>query len=75
MAIDNSTGENIPFNAAMSLFVTCDTEEEIDGVFEQLAKDGKVLMDLGATPFSMKFGWIEDKYGVSWQLNLEKSTE
>ncbi|MCZ2259120.1 VOC family protein [Sporosarcina sp. G11-34] len=75
MAIDNTTGQEIPFTAAMSLFVTCDTEKEIDSIYEQLSKDGKVLMELAATPFSMKFGWVEDKYGVSWQLTLEKSTE
>ena len=75
LAIDNSTGEHIPFTAAMSLFVTCETEEEIDRVFESLLRDGKILMDLAVTPFSLKFGWVEDKYGVSWQLSLEKSIE
>lgn len=75
MAIDNTTGEHIPFTAAMSLFVTCETEEEIDGIFESLVRDGKILMDLAVTPFSLKFGWVEDKYGVSWQLSLEKTTD
>lgn len=74
MAID-STGEDIPFTAAMSLFVTCETEEEIDRVFESLIRDGKILMDLAVTPFSLKFGWVEDKYGVSWQLSLESSVD
>ena len=60
-------------NPAISLFVTCDTEEEINRVFEQLSQDGKVLMPLAAYPFSERFGWVEDKYGVSWQLNLAKS--
>lgn len=74
MAIDNVAEGDIPFTAAMSLFVTCDTEEEIDSIYEKLSKEGIVLMELAATPFSMKFGWIEDKYGVTWQLSLEKST-
>jgi predicted 3-demethylubiquinone-9 3-methyltransferase (glyoxalase superfamily) len=73
MAIDNSNKQEHPFTPAMSLFVTCDTEEEINRVFEQLSQDGKVLMPLAAYPFSKKFGWVEDKYGVSWQLNLAKS--
>jgi predicted 3-demethylubiquinone-9 3-methyltransferase (glyoxalase superfamily) len=72
MAIDNSNKQEHPFTPAMSLFVTCDTEEEINRVFEQLSQDGKVLMPLAAYPFSKKFGWVEDKYGVSWQLNLAK---
>jgi predicted 3-demethylubiquinone-9 3-methyltransferase (glyoxalase superfamily) len=73
MAIDNSNKQEHPFTPAMSLFVTCDTEEEINRVFEQLSQDGKVLMPLAASPVSKKFGWVEDKYGVSWQLNLAKS--
>ncbi len=75
MAIDNSNGEHIPFTAAMSLFVTCETEREIDHIFNKLSEEGKILMDLAATPFSVKFAWVEDKYGVSWQLNLETTSE
>ncbi|HZG61836.1 MAG TPA: VOC family protein [Anoxybacillus sp.] len=73
IAMDNSNKQEHPFTPAISLFVTCDTEEEINRVFEQLSQDGKVLMPLAAYPFSKKFGWVEDKYGVSWQLNLVKS--
>lgn len=72
MAIDNGKGEHIPFTAAMSLFVTCETEREIDHIFSKLVEEGRILMDLAATPFSVKFGWVEDKYGVSWQLHLER---
>ncbi|QUW20544.1 VOC family protein [Sporosarcina sp. Marseille-Q4063] len=74
MAIDNSNGNDIPFTSAFSLFVTCETEQEIDTVFKKLAEDGKILMDLAPTPFSVKFAWVEDQYGVSWQLNLETET-
>jgi predicted 3-demethylubiquinone-9 3-methyltransferase (glyoxalase superfamily) len=73
MAIDSSNKQEHPFTPAMSLFVTCDTEEEVNQVFEKLSQDGKVLMPLANSPFSKKFGWVEDKYGVSWQLNLAKS--
>ena len=70
MAIDNSNGNDFPFTAAFSLFVTCESEQEINTVFKKLSEDGKILMDLAPTPFSMKFAWVEDQYGVSWQLNL-----
>lgn len=70
MAIDNSNKQTHPFTPAMSLFVTCDTDEEIMKAYEELSQDGKILMPLAASPFSKKFGWVEDKYGVSWQLNL-----
>ncbi|MCZ0756843.1 VOC family protein [Anoxybacillus sp. J5B_2022] len=71
MAIDNSV-EHHDFTPAMSLFVTCDTEEEIQHAFEQLSQSGKVLMPLDTYPFSKKFAWVEDRYGVSWQLSLGK---
>ncbi|MED4452817.1 VOC family protein [Metabacillus fastidiosus] len=73
MCIDNSNGNDIPFTPAMSLFVTCDSREEIETVFGKLAQDGQVLMPLAPLPTSEKFGWVEDKYGVSWQLNLAKN--
>ncbi|MFK2825349.1 VOC family protein [Bacillus sp. B190/17] len=73
MCIDNNNGDDHPFTPAMSLFVTCDAEEEIDQVFAKLSEGGTVLMPLAPSPFSEKFGWVADKYGVSWQLNLPKS--
>ncbi|MGG2065620.1 VOC family protein [Bacillus sp. S14(2024)] len=72
MCIDNSNKDVHQFTPAMSLFVSCDTEEEIDRVFDKLSEDGAVLMPLTASPWSAKFAWIQDKYGVSWQLNLAK---
>lgn len=50
----------------------CNTEEEIDRVFGELSREGSVLMPSAAYPFSEKFGWVKDKYGVTWQLNLIK---
>ena len=74
MCVDNINRQApLSFTPAMSLFVTFDTEEEIDQIFEKLSQDGKVLMPLAESFWSAKFGWVEDKYGVSWQLNLEKS--
>ncbi|KXY86273.1 MULTISPECIES: VOC family protein [Bacillus cereus group] len=70
MCIDSYVNHNFTFTPAMSLYVTCETEEEIETVFHKLAQDGAILMPLGAYPFSKKFGWLNDKYGVSWQLTL-----
>lgn len=72
MAIDNKNGETIPFTSAISLFIECESLEEIEKLFSELAKEGKVLMPLGPLPFSEKFGWVQDKYGVTWQLNIAK---
>ncbi|AIY78058.1 VOC family protein [Bacillus anthracis] len=70
MCIDSYVKHDFAFTPAMSLYVTCETEEEIETVFHKLEQDGSVLMPLGSYPFSKKFGWLNDKYGVSWQLTL-----
>jgi predicted 3-demethylubiquinone-9 3-methyltransferase (glyoxalase superfamily) len=70
MAIDSYVKHNFTFTPSMSLYVTCASEGEIDGLFAKLAQDGGVMMPLAEYPFSKKFGWVSDKYGVSWQLTL-----
>lgn len=73
MCIDSNIKHDFTFTPAISLFVTCDTEAEIDRAYEKLSQGGSVLMPLAAYPFSEKFGWVADKFGVSWQLSLAKS--
>lgn len=63
-------GPVFKFSPAISFFVNCKTEEEIDSLFRELSRGGMVLMDLNKYPFSEKFAWVNDKYGISWQLNL-----
>jgi predicted 3-demethylubiquinone-9 3-methyltransferase (glyoxalase superfamily) len=63
-------GPQFHFTPAVSFFVTCGTESEIDRLWRGLLPDGKVLMELSSYPFSRRFGWLSDRYGVSWQLNL-----
>lgn len=73
MCIDSYVEHSFTFTPAISLYVKCNTADEIDRVFKKLSQDGKVLMPLAVYPFSEKFTWFKDKYGVSWQLTLEKS--
>jgi predicted 3-demethylubiquinone-9 3-methyltransferase (glyoxalase superfamily) len=63
-------GPEFTFTPAISFFVNCETQEEIDKLWEKLAEGGAVLMELAKYPFSEKFGWVQDRFGVSWQLNL-----
>ncbi|MFE4709367.1 MULTISPECIES: VOC family protein [unclassified Paenibacillus] len=70
MCIDSHVKHAFTFTPAISLFVTCDSEEEIDRIFAELSEGGQILMPLGAYPFSQKFGWTADRFGVSWQLSL-----
>lgn len=68
MALDG--GPTFKFTPAISFFVNCETEGEIDSLWQQLSNAGTVLMEFQRYSFSEKFGWLTDKYGVSWQLNL-----
>lgn len=63
-------GPVFTFTPATSFFVTCQTQQEIDELWKKLSEGGQVLMELNKYPFSDAFGWVEDKYKVSWQLNL-----
>lgn len=71
MCIDSPIKHDFTFTPAISLFVNCDTLEEIERLSEAFSLDGKFLMPLDNYGFSQKFCWVQDKFGVSWQLNLE----
>jgi predicted 3-demethylubiquinone-9 3-methyltransferase (glyoxalase superfamily) len=70
MCIDSPMKHGFTFTPAMSLFVQCADEAELDRLYEALAEKGTELMPLGNYGFSRKFGWVNDRFGVSWQLNL-----
>ena len=59
------------FTPGVSNFVDCKTDDEIETIFAKLVKGGKALMPLNNYGFSQKFGFVEDQFGVSWQLNLQ----
>jgi predicted 3-demethylubiquinone-9 3-methyltransferase (glyoxalase superfamily) len=58
------------FTPSISLFVDCENDAELDNAYNQLSDGGQVLMPLDNYGFSRKFGWVNDRFGVSWQLNL-----
>jgi len=63
-----SAGPLFKFNPSASFHVKLKTKEEVDAIWEQLSFGGNVLMPLDAYPFSERYGWVEDKYGLSWQV-------
>lgn len=73
MCIDSPVHHAFTFTAAMSLFVDCQTEAEVDRIFALLSDGGAILMPIGSYPFSQRFVWLTDRFGVSWQLNLVQS--
>ncbi|WP_307893882.1 VOC family protein [Bacillus swezeyi] len=73
MCIDSPVEHDFTFTPSFSMFLTCDTEAEIDRFYQELARGGEVLMPLGDYGFSQKFGWIVDQFGISWQIDLSSS--
>ena len=70
MCIDSPVKHDFTFTPAMSLFVDCIEDAQIEELFAELSAGGQVMMPLGNYGFSRKFGWASDRFGVSWQLNL-----
>jgi predicted 3-demethylubiquinone-9 3-methyltransferase (glyoxalase superfamily) len=63
-----SAGPLFKFNPSVSFHVTCITKEEVDEIWKRLSQGGQVFMELGEYPFSERYGWLQDKYGLSWQI-------
>ncbi len=70
MSIDSTIDHGFTFTPAMSIFFNCADAYEIERLFDGLSDGGQVLMPLDRYPFSQRFGWVADRFGVSWQLNL-----
>ncbi|MEO6254327.1 MAG: VOC family protein [Ferruginibacter sp.] len=63
-------GPMFKFNPSISIFVTCKTEAEVIGIYDKLAEGGEPLMAIGKYDWSERYGWIKDKYGLTWQIML-----
>jgi predicted 3-demethylubiquinone-9 3-methyltransferase (glyoxalase superfamily) len=63
-----SAGPLFGFNPSVSFLVSCPTVEEVDRLWEQLGEGGTPLMPLDSYPFSERYGWTQDRYGLSWQV-------
>ncbi|MBT2542172.1 VOC family protein [Streptomyces sp. ISL-44] len=68
--IDSYVKHGFGFTPSVSLFVECESAAELDRLYGALAKGGGELMPVGSYGFSERFGWVNDRFGVSWQLNL-----
>ncbi len=66
-------GPEFKFNPSISLFMICRNEKEIYRIWNELFEDGKALMPLDAYDWSSRYGWLEDRYGLNWQLMIDDS--
>ncbi len=71
LCTDSFIKHDFGFTPSVSFFVDCESEQEIRRLSSALANGGSELMPLGEYGFSRLFAWVSDRYGVSWQLNLE----
>jgi predicted 3-demethylubiquinone-9 3-methyltransferase (glyoxalase superfamily) len=71
MCIDSPVKHAFGFTPAVSLFVDCASDQEQQYLHAALASGGTILMALDDYGFSRRFAWLNDRYGVSWQLNLK----
>lgn len=70
MAIDSYIEHDFSFTSSISLFVECNSEKELETLFEKLSDGGEIAMPIDNYGFSPKFGYVIDRFGVSWQLNV-----
>jgi predicted 3-demethylubiquinone-9 3-methyltransferase (glyoxalase superfamily) len=69
---DSPPVHNFTFTPAMSLFVEFDEADQLRQAFEVLSEGGEIAMPLDDYGFSPLYGWVQDRYGVSWQLSLKR---
>jgi len=70
MCSDSPVKHDFNFTPSSSIFVDFDSETELERAFGILSEGGKVLIPLDNYGFSQRFGWVNDRFGVSWQVNL-----
>ena len=70
MCMDSPIRHAFDFTPSSSLFVECGSAAELERLAAALGEGGQVLMPLGDHGFSRRFTWLNDRFGVSWQLNL-----
>ncbi len=70
-----NAGPHFKFNPSISFFVTCETEEETDAMWQKLLEGGMVMIPIEKQPWSQKYGWVQDKFGLSWQISWGKLTD
>ena len=70
LANDSPPVHDFDFTPSTSTFVTVDSADEVGRLTAALGEDGKVLMPANDYGFSRRFGWVQDRFGVSWQINL-----
>jgi len=67
-----NAGPHFKLNESISLFAYCESDEKIEKVYNKLCESGKILFPLDKYDWSPRYAWVVDKFGLSWQLDVEK---
>ena len=68
-------GPMFKINPSISIFVVCETEKETNEVWQKLSEGGSAFMPLDKYAWSEKYGWVQDKFGMSWQISYGKLSD
>jgi predicted 3-demethylubiquinone-9 3-methyltransferase (glyoxalase superfamily) len=68
-------GNQFKFNPSISFFVICETDDEIEELWKKLSENGKVMMPLDTYNWSEKYGFVQDKFGLAWQIMKGKYSD
>jgi len=71
MCSDSPAIHDWDFSPAVSNYIDCESESEMERLFSKLSENGNITMPLNNYGFSQRFGWVIDQFGISWQLNLK----
>ena len=68
-------GPMFTINPSVSFYVACETAEEVTELWEKLLEGGSAMMALDAYPWSEKYGWLKDRFGMTWQITVDKNIQ
>ncbi len=65
-------GPHFKLNPSISFFIYCESETKIDRLYKSLSEGGFIMMPLDKYDWSPKYAWVQDKFGLFWQLDVDK---
>ncbi|HET9057804.1 MAG TPA: VOC family protein [Chitinophagaceae bacterium] len=68
-------GAKYKINPSISFFINCQTQQETDHLWSNLIDGGKILMPLDEYAWSKRYGWVQDKFGMTWQIMLNNEED
>lgn len=70
-----SAGPHFTINPSISFFVQIEPVEEVNRIWNELSEGGQVMMPLDSYPWSERYGWLQDRFGLTWQISLGDKKE